>query len=175
MWNSAQLSSLSCFGIPAICGYMTSTSQQLLGESTGCVPWTLLHPCLQLSQVSRLAILTVDRLSAHGVMAGCTLKLHAVFNDAQRGFNDFSIHQLQYNLSCWQSVAPTLTYFSKPFCLGFYIFGTCVSAGVSGGGACDLALAQSKTFLQKGQPLGRTRWAIQTSSSLVFHIFLRKI
>lgn len=93
----------------------------------------------------------------HTVMAGCALKLHIVFNDTQKGFNDFSIHQLQYNLSCWQSVAPTFTYFSTPFCLGFYIFGTCVSTGVSGGDASDLALAQSKTFLQKWQTLGRTR------------------
>lgn len=62
---------------------------------------------------------------AHGVMSGCVLKLHTIINDTQRGFNDFSIHQLQYNLSWWQSVAPTVTYFSTLFCLGFYIFDMC--------------------------------------------------
>lgn len=88
--------------------------------------------------------------STDGVMAGCTLKLHTVFNGTQRGLNDFSIHQLQYNLSFLQSVAPRVSIFPTPFSLRFYIFGTCVSTGVSEGSDCDLALSQGKTVLAKG-------------------------
>lgn len=68
-----------------------------------------------LSQVPDWAISTVDQLFAHEVMADCALKLRTVFNDIQRAFNDFSIHQLQYNLSCWQLVEPMVTHFSMHF------------------------------------------------------------
>jgi len=110
-------------------------------------------PCLWLSQVPAWAILTVELLSAHGAMAGCALKLRTVFHDTQRGFNDFSVHQLQCNLSCWQSVTPTVSYFSMPFCLGFYIFGTCVSTGVSGGGACDWHWHRTRHSSRRSKPL----------------------
>lgn len=116
MWNSDHFSfSLSCLGIPTVYGYTSSTSWQLLRESTQCMPWTLLCPCLQLSQVPAWALLPVEWLSAHGVMAGCTLKLHSGCNDTQKGLNGFSIHQLQYNLSFLESVIPRVAVFSTSF------------------------------------------------------------
>lgn len=57
------LFTLSCFGILTSRGYTSSTSWALLGESPRCMPWTLLCPCLQLSQAPAWAAFPVDWLS----------------------------------------------------------------------------------------------------------------